>query len=140
MAGEIAIHTAKTLLKYGASAGTMNGQITVKDIPDLGGAPSTIEVTDLEAWPYKQYIDGLQDLEQLEFLCNYTKENYKKVLDLSKEGLKYFEIWIGETGEHGKFAFKGNIKPWKAAIPVDAAHEFKFTITPQDGIEFKEGA
>lgn len=139
MAGENAIHTAKTFLYYGDTAGSLTTHIPVKDIPDLGGSASQVETTDLESYPYKTYIDGLQELDSFEFLANYTKERYKIVNDLAKsDKVKFFEVRIGQNGEHGVFAFSGKVKVWKSAISVDAPQEFKFTVTPGNGVDFKE--
>lgn len=135
----MALHTAKTYLYFGTSEGSLTDNIAIKDVPDLGGEPATVETTTLSDWPTKTYTLGLQDISNATFTLNYTKEDYKKLNDLAKAGnTLYFQIRIGENGANGVFAFKGKISVWKSAIEVDGVQEFKLCVTPENGFEFKE--
>lgn len=135
----MALHTAKTYLYFGTSEGALSDNIPIKDVPDLGGEPATVETTTLSDYPYKTYIAGLQDLSNIVFTINYTKEDYKKLDDLAKAGTTmYFQIRIGENGVNGAFPFKGKITVWKSAIEVDGVQEFKLCVTPEQGVSFKE--
>ena len=51
------------------AAGTYAELVPVKDFPDLGSAPDTIEVTTLRD-KMKRYIQGLQDTGSFEFTYN----------------------------------------------------------------------
>lgn len=130
-----ALHTSGTYLYYSPSGSSFEKLIDVKNIPALGSAPARIEVTDLSAKEYKQYIEGLKDLEEFTITANYTKTGYEKILAL--KDMYKFQVRIGENGENGAWEMEGSIDVMKNETAVDTAHEFSLTITPQNGIEYK---
>lgn len=133
------LHTSKTYLYTGTSLGSMTKSIPIKNVPALGSAPAQIEITDLSAEKYKSYIEGLQDIPQLEFLANYTPENYDTIEKMSDGSVRYWQVRIGEDNK-GIWTFKGAVSPWKTETAVDSAHEFSFAITLQGGIKFTKTA
>ncbi|MBR4610201.1 MAG: hypothetical protein IKO38_07115 [Erysipelotrichaceae bacterium] len=76
----------ETLGKYGISAGSKlsygslgaqgamptswNDLIGCTEIPEIGGAPDTVESTTLDNLKYRTYVKGLQDLGTLDFPFN----------------------------------------------------------------------
>lgn len=47
--------------------------IGVTEIPEIGGAPDTVESTTLDNLVYRSYVKGLQDLGSLDFPFNLEK-------------------------------------------------------------------
>lgn len=139
MAGEYALHTGGTSLKWGESKGTYNNEIKVKSISDLGSEPAPVDVTELTETKRKQSIDGLQDFSTITCTGNYTKEKFKAAMDACDGTVKYFQISIsGDKG--GAFEFAAKAQCWLNAISVDAAQEFTISLTIQGDIDHKESA
>lgn len=122
-------NTSMTYLKvYEGSAYT--DLFPVKSTPDLGSAPSKLETTDLSS-TRKEYIQGLQDSDDLEFTCNYIKANYDKALKLVGK-MGYFRLDYGEDGAEGQTWIKGTPYCFKTGSEADAVREFTFGITVAD--------
>ncbi len=137
MAGPIALQTQKTYLYVSDSTEGNNFTklIDIKDFPDLGGEPAKIEVTTLSAERYKQYIAGLQDVENFSLKANYTKANWEKIEAI--KDVRKFQLRIGENGEHGIFELKGPVMCYKNGASPDGVHEMTVVITPENGAVYK---
>lgn len=59
----------------------------VSDIPDLGGNPEQIEVTAIGD-KFRRYIDGILEVDELEFTCFYEAAAFKKAQDLGAGAVK----------------------------------------------------
>jgi hypothetical protein len=113
----------------GSSASPTDEVCKIKTIPDLGGAPSAVEVTDLTD-TYQRYEQGVQALSQLEFTANYDETTYKAVLAKCSTDT-YFRVAYGTIADNdGIFAFQGSMAIFPTAVGVDGKPEFKIIITP----------
>ena len=97
----MAISSYNVVLKTSTTAsGTYTKLVDIKDFPDLGSAPDTIEVTTLSD-KMKRYVQGLQDTGSFEFTYNYTKDDFTKVAALDDNATHYFELDFGNDGAGG---------------------------------------
>ena len=118
----MAISTENTFLMV-ESSGTYSKLLDIKEFPDLGKAPNTIDVTTLTDHQ-RMYIMGLKDPGILEFTANYTATDYTAVAALT--GKQSFAIWFGVNssdvpdGHDGKFEFDGQISCWVKGGGVEA--------------------
>lgn len=127
----MAISSYNIVLKTSATAaGTYAELVPIKDFPDLGSAPDTIEVTTLRD-KMKRYIQGLQDTGSFEFTYNYTKADYTKVAALDDNNTHYFELDFGNDGEggEGSFYFAGQVTTYVAGTGTGSAVEAKIVVT-----------
>ena len=109
----MAISTYKSFLMYKKSS-TWEKLVDIKSFPDLGGTPELLDTTTLSDRMTTSVL-GVQQLDALEFECNYTKEDYTRLQAM--EGAETeFAVWLGgteaggvatPTGADGKFEFKG---------------------------------
>lgn len=120
------------LMVKGESGSTYTKLVDIKDFPDLGGAPETLETTTLSD-KMQTNILGIQSMDAMEFTCNYTPEDYAK-LDAIALADKDFAIWFGNgssgqpDGNLGKFEFKGQLSVYIAGAGVNAVREMKVSI------------
>lgn len=74
--------------------------VSVTSVPDTGGAPAQIEVTEMDS-PYKQYVSDRPDTPTFEFEFNHTEAKYSAVkayvsLTEPKEFLIVYQDGSGE--------------------------------------------
>ena len=127
----MAISSYNIVLKTSETAtGTYTELVPVKDFPDLGSAPDTIEVTTLRD-KMKRYIQGLQDTGSFEFTYNYTKTDFTKVKALDDNDTHYFELDFGNDGEGGEgtFFFAGQVTTYVAGTGTGSVVEAKIVVT-----------
>jgi hypothetical protein len=119
--------------------------IDIKEFPDLGGSPEMLETTTLSDG-MQTYIPGIQSLDALEFNCNYTLAEFKKLKALEGEEKEY-AVWFGGTGEgealtptgsDGKFEFKGKISVFPVGGGVNEVVNMTVTIAPSTPIVQKD--
>jgi hypothetical protein len=119
--------------------------IDIKDFPDLGGAPETLETTTLSD-SMQTYIPGIQSLDALEFSANYTKEDFDTLKALEGTDM-YFAVWFGgtvsggtvtPTGSDGKFEFKGQLSVFPTGGGVNEVVGMTITIAPSTPITVGE--
>ena len=112
-----------------------------KIIPDLGGAPETLETTTLSD-PMQTYTLGIQSLDALEFEANYTLDEFKALKAL--EGVTNdYAVWLGgtetggvitPTGVNGKYKFKGQLSVFPSGGGVNEVVGMTITIAPSTPI------
>lgn len=133
--------TESTFLMHGTGTGTTTYAklVDIKEFPDLGSAPDTIDVTTLSDH-MKHYLNDLIDPGSLEFNCNYDKDDYEKLYALAgKKGEKY-SVWMGEgsdgqpDGHEGKFDFTGELSVWVKGGSVSASTDMGVAIAPSSDI------
>lgn len=115
--------------------------VDIKEFPDLGGAPEMLETTTLSD-RMQTYIPGIQSLDALEFTCNYTLTDYKKLKEL--EGTEYeYAVWLGgtesgdtvtPTGSDGKYKFSGQLSVFPVGGGVNEVVDMTATIAPSTPI------
>lgn len=99
----------------------------IKDFPDLGGAPETIETTTLSD-EARTYIAGIQDQQALEFTANYTAAAYASVNALTTTTA--FTLEFGTDGGSGTFAFSGTASAYIVGAGVNEVVDMKIVIVP----------
>lgn len=139
-----AISTYKTFLMHKASGGSdYEKLVDIKDFPDLGGSPETLETTTLSD-KMNTSILGIQSLDALEFNTNYNKDDYDTLKALEGKQEDY-AVWLGgtdtvsgiptPTGADGKFKFKGELSVYPVGGGVNEVVDMKITIAPSTIIE-----
>lgn len=134
----MAITTENTYLIHKVSSG-WEKLVDIKEFPDLGGAPSTIDITTLSDH-MKTYKNGLVDPGNLEFNCNYDLDDYKKLVALEDDDEHEYGIQLGKNGENGVFAFKGDLSVRVKGGGVEASVDMGVSIAPCTEIELSETA
>lgn len=136
----MATSTYKTFLMY-KKASAFEKLIDIKDYPDLGGEPESLETTTLSD-SMQTFIKGIQSSEGLSFTANYSLSEYKKIKELG-ETTQIFSVWFGGTetdgvltpsGEHGKFTFEGELSVYLPGKGVNEVVEMAISILPSTPI------
>jgi hypothetical protein len=132
----MAISTFRVALMHSEDDGaTYEKFLDIKSFPPLGGAPEMLETTTLSD-RMQTFIAGIQSLDALDFVANYTKENYQKCMDIEGKNHKY-AVWFGgagsgdsfaPTGEHGKFTFDGELSAYPDGGGVNEVVNLNITI------------
>lgn len=134
----------KTYLMYKATSGATSYEklVDIKEMPDLGSAPNTLDATTLSD-PQKVYVNDIYDPGALEFSANYDKDDYDKLKALEGKRLQY-AIWMGAenssgdyvpTGSEGKFEFEGELAVWVKGASVSAIRDMGISIAPATEIK-----
>lgn len=133
----MATSSYKSFLMKKGTGDTYEKLVDIKDYPDIGGSPETLETTTLSD-SMQTYINGIQSSEAMEFTINYTSEVYdtiSKMADIETD----FAIWFGgtetggvvtPTGDEGKFSFKGFISIKVSGKGVNEVREAVISIAP----------
>ena len=139
----MAISSYKTFLMKGTGTGTITWSklIDIKDYPDIGGDPETLETTTLSD-AAQTFILGIQSQESMSFTCNYTKTDYDTLKALEGTELD-LAIWFGATvsggvatpdGSDGKFKFKGQVSVHITGKGVNEVREMTLAVVPSSVI------
>lgn len=133
----MAIWSQETYLmhKVKGASGAYAKLVDIKDFPDLGSEPETIETTTLSETAMRTYIKGLQDPGSLAFTANYTKDDYDDVKAVADAGEADFAIFFGVNGENGAFKWSGELSVWVTGKGVNEVKEMSLSITPSTEIE-----
>lgn len=116
--------------------------IDIKEFPDLGKAPDTIDITTLTDG-MKTYLQDIADPGQLEFTANYDLNDFKKLKALEHKPTKY-AVWFGATtaggtdtpsGSEGKFEFTGELAVTVKGAGVSSAVDMSVAIAPSTPIK-----
>lgn len=140
---EAAHNTYMTYLMNCASGATYSKLIDIKDFPDLGSAPPTLDTTTLSDAMHTYINDILDTGGGLKFTANYTLEGFKALQGHVGKNEKY-ALWFGGTessgivtpsGQFGKFEFEGELSVWKKGAGVGAVQEMGISIAPSTEIK-----
>lgn len=116
--------------------------IDIKDYPDIGGDPESLDTTTLSD-PMQTFILGIMKGDTMQFTHNYSSEDYKKLLALKGQKIE-FAIWFGNKttedvttpdGSNGKFSFIGEISVKISGKGVNDVREMVSTIAPSTEIK-----
>lgn len=133
----MATSSYKSFLMYKKSGATYEKLVDIKDYPDIGGSPETLETTTLSNG-MQTYINGIQSSEAMEFTINYDSTTYDTI-DALADTETDFAIWFGgteaagvvtPTGSEGKFEFKGFISIRVSGKGVNEVREAVISIAP----------
>lgn len=138
----MAISTYKVFLMMKKNT-TYEKVIDIKSFPDLGGEPELLETTTMSD-KMQTFIPGIQQLDNLRFTANYTKEDYAKLKELEGQQIEY-AVWFGGTeqggvltpdGSNGKFSFTGELSVYVSGGDVNQVVDMNATIAPSTPINF----
>lgn len=133
----MATSSYKSFLMYKKTGETYEKLVDIKDYPDIGGSPETLETTTLSDG-MQTYINGIQSSEAMEFTINYDSTTYDTI-DALADTETAFAIWFGgtesagvvtPTGSEGKFEFKGFISIRVSGKGVNEVREAVISIAP----------
>ena len=133
----MATSSYKSFLMYKKTGETYEKLVDIKDYPDIGGSPETLETTTLSDG-MQTYINGIQSSEAMEFTINYDSTTYDTI-DALADTETAFAIWFGgtesagvvtPTGSEGKFEFKGYISIRVSGKGVNEVREAVISIAP----------
>lgn len=120
--------------------------IDIKEFPDLGSAPPTLDTTTLSDAMHTYINDILDTGGGLEFTANYKLEDYKTLLGhVGKD--EHYALWFGgkevggtitPDGSFGKFEFRGELSVWKKGAGVGAVQEMGVSIAPSAEIKLND--
>lgn len=126
----MAISTQGTVLKIKNSAGETDiATVNIKSFPDLGAAPTAIDVTTL-ADTVQKFIPGVKALAAMEFVANYDSEVFSTLRQNEGQSL----IYSVEFGENGTFTFTGTHSVAIAGAGLNAAVDMKISVLPDSEI------
>lgn len=134
----------QTYLMYSENKTTYQKLIDIKDTPDLGNDPDTIDITTLSD-NQKRYLMDIKDPGgALAFTANYDPEDYARIDALAHKQL-HFAVWFGASttagvdtpdGNAGKFEFDGELSVYPKGTSVSSAVEMGISIAPSSEIKF----
>lgn len=121
--------TIHTYLGYASATGTaFTKLVSIKDFPDLGGAPDQVEITDLDD-DVQKFLLGVQSMSALEFTANYIPNDYDTLSDMADGTIKKFCVAFGKSGEYGVFSWEGQLAVWVVGGGVNSPREMKISIS-----------
>ena len=120
--------TIGTYLGISTDGNSYKKLVSIKDFPDLGGAPDKVEITDLDD-DVQKFLLGVQSMSALEFLANYVPESYDLVSQLADGTIRKFCVAFGDNGEYGVFTWDGQIAIWVTGGGVNSPREMRISIS-----------
>jgi len=127
----MAMNTYGVTLKWGESAENVAKVVDIKDFPDLMGAPETIETTTLSD-AAQTHINGIRSSESMAFTCNYTKEDFTKVVGDAEKDLYY----VLEFSDGSQFSWKGQHTCSITGKGVNEVIEYVINVSASTAVEF----
>lgn len=125
-----AYNTIGTILKFGATAGDLTELCKIKSFGDLGGAPDTLETTDLQDEMTTSVL-GVQSVDSMEFTANYTYETYAAVLATANTP-GYFALELAHG--QGVATWQGEYSVYVNGAEVNGIYEMTITVVPSTKI------
>lgn len=113
--------------KHGANA--YAELVEIKDVPESGGEPETIEVTTLKN-KRKKYIPGREDSPTQSFTYNYTETNYHTKVKPYCDGNVHEFLVVFPDGT--STYIKGKATTYKNAVSLNSAVEATLVITTEE--------
>lgn len=110
--------------------------VEIKDVPESGSEPETIEVTTLKM-KRKAYIPGRQDSPSQAFTFNYTEANYFTKVKPYCDGKVHEFLVVFPDGT--STYIKGKATAYKNAVSANSSIEATLVITTEE-IEDKTSA
>ena len=108
--------------------------IAIKDVPDTGSEPETIEVTTLKDTE-KSYILGRQDRPAQSFTYNYDEVKFQRVLGYcDRDTHDFLVIFPDGSG----YTMKGSASTYVKGYSANSAIEATLTVVVEE-LKFKTG-
>ena len=131
-ADEIGLLSQGTKLSYKPSAeGILTVIAGVKSVPQIGSDPERVDVTDLQS-EKRQYISGIQDVDNLEFSVIYRTSEFAAFQLFAETAKSNTEFEI-EYPDGMKVEFKGKPSVRLGAVEVNGALEYSIVIVVSEG-------
>lgn len=130
----MATSTMFTYLLHSTTSSGYTKLCPIKDYPDLGGAPEQVETTTLDD-SQSTYVNGVQQLDRLEFTANYDKDTYDTIKGITSGYFKLCfcsEQQAGESdisGDLGEFSWQGQLSVWVVGGGVNGVREMRISIS-----------
>lgn len=124
------------------NSSTYEKLVDIVSYPDLGGAPEMLDATTLSD-PMTVNILGIQNLDALEFECNYDLEKYTELKAMEGQD-KEFAVWLGgtesggtvtPTGADGKFEFGGQLAVYVNGAGTNEVRKMTVSIAANTAIK-----
>ena len=131
-----AYNTIGTILKFGVGTAAPTELCKIKSFPDLGGAPDTLETTDLQDEMTTSVL-GVQNLDALEFTANYKYETYAEVLAKANQAGS-FELVLAHN--QGVAKWEGEFSVYVNGGEVNGIYEMTITSVPSTKITIEAGS
>lgn len=128
-----AVSTIGTILEVSEDGTTWEKMCPIKGYPQLGGAPDTLETTDLED-ESQTFVAGVQSVSAMDFTANYTLANYNAVKAKSGKALKY-RLKMGKDGVDGVATWDGEHSVYKNEGSVNGVREMTISVLPSTKID-----
>lgn len=130
----MAISSFGVELKWGESADAVAKKVSVKDFPDMVGAPNLLETTTLSD-SQQTYINGIKAAELMTFTFNYTKTDFQTVKDDEGKAL-FYELSFSDGSS---FTWQGQHTVGLPGKGVDEVLEATINIAPSTEVAFDAG-
>ncbi len=127
-----AISTYNTILESGTSAEALTELCIIKDFPDMGGAPESIEITTLKD-SVQKFIKGIKSSGAKEFTANYTSATYDAI-EARIATDTFYAVKFGTAGADGIFSWQGTHSVYVVGAGNNAAVDMKIVIIPSTDI------
>jgi hypothetical protein len=130
--------TAHTYLCFSEDGVSYKKLTPIRDYPDMGGSPTTVDISDLDSDKSKSLL-GPEEFDTLPFTCNYDKTEYNKIYTMKKTGkIYYFALVYGEDGQDGADKWQGQISVYKQGGAFGDARTMIVTTSVVSDIESVE--
>ena len=137
------IHTYLLINKGTKEAPSWKKLIDIKDYPDFGGTPEKITTTTMSN-EEETSTNGVKTIGSLEFLSNYTVNDYESVKELEQSAQAY-EVALafgkpenGAYGSMGSWKWNGQISTWLTGGSVNSVREMKTSISKLTDLAFSK--
>jgi hypothetical protein len=149
MANELTTSSASSTIdtylgiKVSGDSESYDKLVDIKDFPDMGGSPEQIETTTLSN-RVSTFVNGVQSMSSLEFLANYTLDDYKRIKKFQDGNVYEFCIIFGKSadgttyGELGAFTWQGSLSAWLVGGGVNAVREMRISISATNEVELSD--
>lgn len=119
------------LMHKGSSDSDFAKLLDITEYPDLGGEKEKLDVTTLSD-KKKRTINGIEDVNDLNFKAWYEKTDYEKLLAIQEAGtVDKYQLWFGENGEDGIWEWEGIMAVYPNSGSSNNAREMSFSITDE---------
>lgn len=127
----MALNTFGIELHWGESADSVAKVVSIKDFPDMLGAPEQLETTTLSD-AAQTFIPGIRQASELTFTYNYTKEDFAKVEGDAHKPLHYALIF----SDGAKFTWQGQHTSGLPGKGVNEVIDAQIVISASTAVDF----
>lgn len=119
------------LMHKGKTESKFTKLLDITEYPDLGGEKEKLDATTLSD-KKKRTINGIEDVNDLNFKAWYEKTDYEKLLKIQEEGtVDTYQLWFGEKGEDGVWEWEGVLSVYPNSGSSNNVREMSFSTTDE---------